>query len=100
MLEIKVPSVGESITSGLLGVWSKPDGAYVKSGEPIFEIETDKVTSEIVAESAGKLKHLVKAGDTVQIGQVVASIDEKAPAPSETAPVAKEAGNGAKEKEK
>jgi 2-oxoglutarate dehydrogenase E2 component (dihydrolipoamide succinyltransferase) len=99
MLEIKVPSVGESITSGILGVWNKPDGAYVKEGEPIFEIETDKVTSEIVAESAGLLKHLVKEGDTVQIGQVVASIDEKAAAPAESAPVAKaESGNGAKEK--
>jgi 2-oxoglutarate dehydrogenase E2 component (dihydrolipoamide succinyltransferase) len=103
-IEIKVPSVGESITSGVLGVWNKPDGAYVKAGEPIFEIETDKVTSEIVAESAGLLKHLVKAGDTVQIGQVVASIDEKAAPPAEIAarteppaPVAKkEAGNGAK----
>jgi 2-oxoglutarate dehydrogenase E2 component (dihydrolipoamide succinyltransferase) len=98
-IEVKVPSVGESITSGILGVWNKPDGAYVKEGEPIFEIETDKVTSEIVAESAGQLKHLVKAGDTVQIGQVVASIDEKAPAPAEAAPSEKkEAGNGAKEK--
>jgi 2-oxoglutarate dehydrogenase E2 component (dihydrolipoamide succinyltransferase) len=98
MIDIKVPSVGESITSGVLGVWNKPDGAYVKEGEPIFEIETEKVTSEIVAESAGKLKHLVKAGDTVQIGQVVATIDEKAPASVETvAPAAKkEAANGAK----
>jgi 2-oxoglutarate dehydrogenase E2 component (dihydrolipoamide succinyltransferase) len=104
MIEVKVPSVGESITSGVLGVWNKPDGAYVKAGEPIFEIETDKVTSEIVAESAGLLKHLVKAGDTVQIGQVVASIDEKAAPPAEIAarteppaPVAKkEAGNGSK----
>src|SRR5580658_4623900 len=103
-IEIKVPAVGESITSGILGVWNKPDGAYVKAGEPIFEIETDKVTSEIVAESAGLLKHLVKAGDTVQIGQVVASIDEKAAPPAEIAarteppaPVAKkEAGNGLK----
>jgi 2-oxoglutarate dehydrogenase E2 component (dihydrolipoamide succinyltransferase) len=92
-IEVKVPSVGESITSGILGVWSKPDGAYVKAGEPIFEIETDKVTSEIVAESAGRLKHLVKAGDTVQIGQVVASIDEKAAAPAETE-AKKEAANG------
>jgi 2-oxoglutarate dehydrogenase E2 component (dihydrolipoamide succinyltransferase) len=82
MLEVKVPAVGESITSGLLGVWSKPDGAYVQAGDPLFEIETDKVTSEVVAESAGLLKHLVKAGDTVKIGQVVANIDEKAPAPA------------------
>ena len=90
-IEIKVPSVGESITSGLLGVWSKPDGAYVKAGEPIFEIETDKVTSEVVAETSGQLKHLVKVGDTVQIGQVVATIDEKAVAPAEK----KEEVNGA-----
>ena len=88
-IEIKVPTVGESITSGLLGVWNKPDGAYVKVGDPIFEIETDKVTAEVVAESAGVLKHLAKAGDTVQIGQVVASIDEKAAAPAEAAPAAK-----------
>jgi 2-oxoglutarate dehydrogenase E2 component (dihydrolipoamide succinyltransferase) len=92
-IEIKVPTVGESITSGLLGVWNKPDGAYVKVGEPIFEIETDKVTAEVVAESAGVLKHLAKAGDTVQIGQVVASIDDKAAAPAEAAaPVAKADG--------
>jgi 2-oxoglutarate dehydrogenase E2 component (dihydrolipoamide succinyltransferase) len=97
-IEIKVPSVGESITSGILGVWNKPDGAYVQAGDPIFEIETDKVTSEIVAESAGKLKHLVKAGDTVQIGQVVASIDEKAPAPAEAAPAEKKTGGEEKEK--
>ena len=83
MLEVKVPSVGESITSGLLGVWSKPDGAYVNAGDPLFEIETDKVTSEVVAEAAGQLKHLVKQGDTVNIGQVVASIDESVPAPAE-----------------
>jgi 2-oxoglutarate dehydrogenase E2 component (dihydrolipoamide succinyltransferase) len=99
MIEIKVPSVGESITSGLLGVWNKPDGAYVKAGEALFEIETEKVTSEVVAESAGQLKHLAKAGDTVKIGQVVASIDEKAAAPVEAeAPKAeakKEANGGA-----
>jgi 2-oxoglutarate dehydrogenase E2 component (dihydrolipoamide succinyltransferase) len=100
MLEVKVPSVGESITSGILGVWSKPDGAYVKEGEPLFEIETDKVTSEVVAETAGRLKHLVKQGDTVNIGQVVASIDEKAPAPVEAAAPAKaeKKTNGAAEK--
>jgi 2-oxoglutarate dehydrogenase E2 component (dihydrolipoamide succinyltransferase) len=95
-IEIKVPTVGESITSGLLGVWNKPDGAYVKVGEPIFEIETDKVTAEVVAEAAGVLKHLAKQGDTVQIGQVVASIDEKAAAPAEAAPKKEEANGTAK----
>src|SRR5271170_8201372 len=95
-IEVKVPAVGESITSGLLGVWNKPDGAYVKSGEPIFEIETDKVTAEVVAEAAGILKHLAKAGDTVQIGQIVASIDDKAPAPAEVEPKKEEANGTAK----
>jgi 2-oxoglutarate dehydrogenase E2 component (dihydrolipoamide succinyltransferase) len=101
-IEVKVPTVGESITSGILGVWNKPDGSYVKAGETIFEVETDKVTSEVVAESSGQLKHLVKAGDTVKIGQVVASIDEKAKAPAEDAPTKtapkKEASNGTTEK--
>jgi len=100
-LEIKVPTVGESITSGILGVWNKPDGAYVKSGEPIFEIETDKVTSEVVAETSGQLKHLVKAGDTVQIGQVVASIDDKVAAPAEVPAEAgkeKKVANGSADK--
>ena len=68
----------------------------MKSGEPIFEIETDKVTAEVVAESAGILKHLAKAGDTVQIGQVVASIDDKAPAPAEAEPKKEEANGTAK----
>src|SRR6202453_2745781 len=98
-IEVKVPSVGESITSGILGVWSKPDGAYVKAGDPLFEIETDKVTSEVVAEIAGKLKHRVKAGDPVQIGQVVAGIDETAaaPAPAEGSKEEKGVANGVTE---
>ena len=94
-LEVKVPSVGESITSGLLGVWNKSDGAEVKAGDVLFEIETDKVTSEVTAETAGVLKHLVKVGETVQIGQVVARIEESssaatAPKSSEAAPKASE----------
>jgi len=98
MLDVKVPSVGESITSGLLGVWSKPDGAYVNAGDPLFEIETDKVTSEVVAEAAGLLKHLVKQGDTVNIGQVVANIDEKAAAPAPVGAAAEAPAKGKKEK--
>ncbi len=81
-IEIKVPSVGESITSGVLGAWHKKDGDYVREGEVLFEVETDKVTSEVFAESPGKLKHLVTQGTTIQIGQVVATIDETAPAPA------------------
>lgn len=89
-LQVKVPSVGESITSGVLGAWHKKDGDYVKEGEILFEVETDKVTSEVFADKSGKLKQLVEQGKEIQIGQVVAEIDTAAPAPAEvaSAPVA------------
>ncbi len=83
--EIKVPSVGESISSGVLGKWKKNTGDYVRSGEVILEVETDKVTFEVTAEYAGLLTTLAKEGDTVDIGQVVASIDTDAPAPESIA---------------
>ena len=47
-LPIRVPSVGESITSGVLGSWKRKNGDSVASGDPLFEIETDKVTSEVL----------------------------------------------------
>lgn len=84
-LEVKVPSVGESITSGVLGAWHKKDGEYVKEGELLFEVETDKVTSEVFADKSGSLKQLVAQGTAIQIGQVVAQIDTSAPAPVEVA---------------
>ncbi len=82
MIPVKVPSVGESITSGLLGKWIRQDGEAVATGDALFEIETDKVTSEVYAESAGVLKTLVPVGAEVKIGQVVAEIDEKAKVPA------------------
>ncbi|SDU03854.1 2-oxoglutarate dehydrogenase E2 component [Verrucomicrobium sp. GAS474] len=87
-IEVKVPSVGESITSGTIGTWHKKNGDYVKAQEVLFEIETEKVTSEVHAEVGGVLKILAETGATVDVGQVVASIDEKAPAPAAAAPAA------------
>ncbi len=81
-LEVKVPPVGESITSGVLGAWHKKEGEYVKEGEILFEVETDKVTSEVFAEKSGQLKQLVAQGATIEIGQVVAQIDTTVPAPA------------------
>jgi 2-oxoglutarate dehydrogenase E2 component (dihydrolipoamide succinyltransferase) len=95
MIEVKVPSVGESITEGTLGRWIKKSGDYVKSGEAVFEIETEKVTSEVYAAESGLLKTLVNEGAKVQIGQIVAQIDEKAPVPAGVA-AAKENGSGKK----
>jgi 2-oxoglutarate dehydrogenase E2 component (dihydrolipoamide succinyltransferase) len=80
VIEVKIPPMGESITSGVLSKWHVADGAIVKKDQPLFELETDKITSEGTAESAGKISFKVAAGTEVKIGQVVASIDESAAA--------------------
>ncbi|MGB6011993.1 MAG: 2-oxoglutarate dehydrogenase complex dihydrolipoyllysine-residue succinyltransferase [Desulfobacterales bacterium] len=82
-LEIKIPSVGESVQEAVLVEWYKKDGDNVQKDEPLFVIETDKVTLEIVAEASGVLKIIIPEGQTVGIGAVVGTIDtEAAPAPS------------------
>ena len=88
MLEIKIPAVGESITSGVIAAFHKQTGDYVKANEPILTLDTDKVSTEIVAETGGVVTLLVKEGDEVKIGQVVAQIDTTAPAPATAAPAA------------
>ncbi|MFZ9874780.1 MAG: 2-oxo acid dehydrogenase subunit E2, partial [Candidatus Methylacidiphilales bacterium] len=85
LVAVKVPSVGESITSGVIGSWKKKNGDTVASGDPLFEIETDKVTSEVFAETSGTLEILVAEGTEVKVGQVVAHIHPgKAPARTKT----------------
>jgi len=86
-LPIRVPSVGESITSGVLGSWKKKNGDTVASGEALFEIETDKVTSEVFAEADGTLEILVPEGTEVKVGQTVGNLHPgKAPARKTTPP--------------
>ena len=70
-IELKVPEVGESITEGILVEWSKADGDWVEAEEPLLVLETDKITMTINAEHGGKLKILVAAEETVEVGQVV-----------------------------
>jgi 2-oxoglutarate dehydrogenase E2 component (dihydrolipoamide succinyltransferase) len=77
-LEVKIPPMGESITSGILAKWHVKDGDVVKKDQPLFELETDKITSESAAEAAGKITLKAAAGDEVKIGQVVAMIDPQA----------------------
>jgi 2-oxoglutarate dehydrogenase E2 component (dihydrolipoamide succinyltransferase) len=74
-IDIKVPSVGESVTEGRLARWLKPDGAAVQRDEMVCELETDKATAEVPAPAAGVLKHIAKEGDTVRIGAVIGSVD-------------------------
>ena len=74
-VEIKVPSVGESVTEAILAQWFKNDGDPVKKGEALFVIETDKVTLEVEAEADGVLTITVPEGETVAFGAVVGTID-------------------------
>lgn len=87
-IEVKIPAVGESISSGIVSVWHKKSGEQVNAGDPLFTLETDKVSTEIVAESAGVLETIAAEGQEVKIGEVVATIDEKAQAPATTATAA------------
>ncbi|MGE3611378.1 MAG: 2-oxoglutarate dehydrogenase complex dihydrolipoyllysine-residue succinyltransferase [Bacteriovoracaceae bacterium] len=87
MVDVKVPSVGESISEVTIASWLKKDGDMVKLDEAICSIESDKATLEISAPKAGKLKILIKEGETVAIGTKVAEVDETASAAA-SAPVA------------
>src|SRR6266705_2114296 len=82
-VEVKIPAVGESISSGVVSVWHKKSGDFVNAGEALFTLETDKVSTEIVAENAGVLEALVPEGQEVKIGEVVATIDDSKKAPEE-----------------
>lgn len=97
MIDVKVPTVGESISEVTLLKWVKDDGQYVDRDEVIAELESEKATFEVNAEKAGTLKQSAKEGDTLKIGDVLASIDETAAKPASAQP-AKEAvaasGNG------
>jgi 2-oxoglutarate dehydrogenase E2 component (dihydrolipoamide succinyltransferase) len=86
-LEIKVPTVGESITEVTLSRWMKKDGESVEMDEAIAELESDKATFELTAEKAGILKTIAKEGDTLPIGAVVCTIEGGgAAASAKTAP--------------
>jgi len=89
-IEVKIPPLGESISSGVLAKWHVKNGDPVKKDQPLFELETDKITSEGVAEAAGVITLKVATGAEVKIGEVVATIDSAAAgsAPAAAAPVA------------
>jgi 2-oxoglutarate dehydrogenase E2 component (dihydrolipoamide succinyltransferase) len=94
MIDIKVPTVGESISEVTLLRWVKNNGDYVERDEVIAELESEKATFEVNAEQAGTLKQSANEGDTLKIGDVVATIDETAAKPQKAA-----ASNGTPAKE-
>src|SRR5438132_3303884 len=89
MTEIRVPSLGESITEATIGKWFKKSGDPVAVDEPLVELETDKVTIEVPAPAAGVLSDIaVKDGDTVAVGALLGQIKESAAAPAPSKAVA------------
>jgi 2-oxoglutarate dehydrogenase E2 component (dihydrolipoamide succinyltransferase) len=86
-VEVRIPTLGESVSEGVIARWLKENGDVVGVDEPLLELETDKASMEIPAESAGKLEILSPVGATVQVGDVVARID--ASAKGDGAPAAK-----------
>ncbi|MEZ5032055.1 MAG: 2-oxoglutarate dehydrogenase complex dihydrolipoyllysine-residue succinyltransferase [Saprospiraceae bacterium] len=99
VIELRVPSVGESITEVTLSQWLKPNGSIVRMDEAICEFESDKATLEFPAEAAGKLIHVASEGDDLEIGALIARLDtsvsaeeapESAPTPAPPQEQAKE----------
>jgi 2-oxoglutarate dehydrogenase E2 component (dihydrolipoamide succinyltransferase) len=99
-IEVKIPSVGESITSGVVSAWHKKSGEFVNEGEALFTLETDKVSTEIVAEKAGVLETKVPEGQEVKIGEVVATIDDSKRPPGEKPEKPQEKKKGSEEKKR
>jgi 2-oxoglutarate dehydrogenase E2 component (dihydrolipoamide succinyltransferase) len=90
-LEIKIPTVGESINEVTIARWNKKTGDYVEMDELICELESDKATFELNAEKAGILTVIANEGDTIAIGALIASIDTSAAKPAGSAPAAPKA---------
>ncbi|MBX2924661.1 MAG: 2-oxoglutarate dehydrogenase complex dihydrolipoyllysine-residue succinyltransferase [Chitinophagaceae bacterium] len=97
MIDIKVPTVGESISEVTLLKWVKTNGQYVERDEVIAELESEKATFEVNAEQSGILTTAASEGDTLAIGAVLARIDETAAKPGGNGSIAKEAPASAKE---
>jgi len=90
-MDVIIPSVGESITSGIISAWHKKEGDSVQPGDALLTLETDKVSTEITVEKAGVLRIKAQEGQEVKIGEIVAVIEETgastpAPAPAPVSP--------------
>jgi 2-oxoglutarate dehydrogenase E2 component (dihydrolipoamide succinyltransferase) len=87
-IEIKVPTVGESVTEVTLSSWLVEDGDYVKLDQPLAEFESDKATFEMPSEAAGVITRVANEGDDIKIGGLVAYIDTDAVGPQSTVDIA------------
>jgi len=86
VIELKIPNLGESISSVTFSKWLKPDGSTVAMDEPLCEIETEKANQELSADSAGKLIWVAKEGEDLPVGALFAKIDTDASGQAPAAP--------------
>src|SRR6056297_221289 len=94
-VEIKVPTLGESVSEATIAQWLKQPGDTVKQDEPLVELETDKVTLEVNAPSSGTIGELLSnTGDNVEVGAVLGYIEEGDAPAAKPAPSKKAAGGG------
>ena len=82
IIEIKVPSPGESISEVEIATWLVQDGEYVEKDQEVAEVESDKATLPLIAEEAGKIKIMAEVGETILVGKVACTIDTSAKAPA------------------
>ena len=87
-VDVQIPTLGESISDGVIVRWMKRDGETVAVDEPLLELETDKASVEIPAPTAGVIAVLAKEGQTVRVGEVVARIDPSGAKTTGPTPVA------------
>src|SRR5262249_36491471 len=92
---ITVPSVGESISEGIVSRWLKPDGSSVQAGEPLLELETDKATNVVPAPGSGVLEIGGAAGEPVPIGATIGTIDPSGVPAAQATPAPSGAGSAA-----
>ena len=93
--ELKIPPFGESITTANVSRWHKAEGDFVKKGEVLVTLETDKVSQDLESPADGTLKILVAEDEEVDVGALIAEIDDSASAPSSAAPAAEQTGDAA-----
>lgn len=87
-VEVRIPTLGESVSEGVIVRWIKGDGDAVQRDEALLELETDKASVEIPAESAGVLRIVKREGETVQVGEVVGRIEDGVGAAAASPPAA------------
>src|SRR5919199_2013916 len=88
--EIKLPRLGQGMESGTIVKWLKSEGDSVEKGEPLYELDTDKVTQEVEADASGVLLRIAVQEGEVEVGHTIAVIGEQGESVSDEAPAAEE----------